>query len=265
MSKFSKIVSKVAAASVLLFLAAGASAQTTLRVGASPVPHAEILEFIAPVLAEQGVVLDIVQFTDYVQPNLALAAGELDANYFQHVPYLEQFSADHGLDLVSLGGNFVAPIAIYSKKISSLDELRDGASIAIPNDPTNGGRALLLLQSAGLITLADGSGLSASPLDIVSNPKNLKIVELEAPQLPRTLDDLDASAINTNYALEAGLHPSNDAILIEGAESPYVNVVAVRAGEEDNPAFALLLDALLSDSTRDFIDEQFQGSIVATF
>lgn len=248
-----------------LLVATAAYAQTTLRIGVSPVPHGDILEFVKPILAAEGINIEIVEFTDYVQPNLALASGDLDANYFQHVPYLERFSADHGLSLVSLGGNFVAPIGIYSSRHAEFDDLPNGARIAIPNDPTNGGRALLLLQSAGLIELDANAGLQATPLDITKNPKNVRIVELEAPQLPRALEDVDAAAINTNYALEASLNPVDDALLIEGADSPYVNVVAVKTGREDEPAFARLLEVLTSDEVRTFIDEQFKGSIVATF
>lgn len=250
---------------VSLFALSGAFAQTTLKIGASPVPHGDILEFISPILAAEGINIQVVEFTDYVQPNLALAAGDLDANYFQHVPYLDQFSADHGLSLVSLGGNFVAPIGIYSSRHSAFDALPNGATIAIPNDPTNGGRALLLLASTGLIELSANAGLQATPLDIVSNPKNIRIVELEAPQLPRALQDVDAAAINTNYALEASLNPVEDALLIEGADSPYVNVVAVQAGRENEPAFARLLEVLTSDAVREYIKEAFQCSIVATF
>lgn len=242
-----------------------AFAQTTLKVGASPVPHGQILEFVQPLLAAEGINIEIVQFTDYVQPNLALGAGDLDANYFQHVPFLEQFSADHGLDLVSLGGNFVAPIGVYSSRHASLEALPSGARIAIPNDPTNGGRALILLQSAGLIELAEGAGLQATPLDIVSNPRNIRIVELEAPQLPRSLQDVDAAAINTNYALEASLNPVEDALLLEGADSPYVNVVAVATARQNEPALLRLVEVLLSDAVRDYINEAFAGSIVATF
>lgn len=250
---------------ISLFALSGAFAQTTLKIGASPVPHGDILNFISPILAAEGIVIEVVEFTDYVQPNLALAAGDLDANYFQHVPYLEQFSADHGLNLVSLGGNFVAPIGIYSSRHTDFDALPNGATIAIPNDPTNGGRALLLLESVGLIELDANAGLQATPLDITSNPKNIRIVELEAPQLPRALQDVDAAAINTNYALEAGLNPVEDALLIEGADSPYVNVVAVQTSRANEPAFARLVEVLTSDAVREFINDAFQGSIVATF
>ena len=248
-----------------LLLGGLAAAQTSLKVGASPVPHAEILEFIKPTLAEQGIDLQIVLFTDYVQPNLALDAGDLDANYFQHVPYLEQFSADHGLDLVAVGGVHVEPIGLYSRRHASLADLPNGAQIAIPNDPTNGGRALLLLQAAELITLADGAGLSATPLDVTANPKGFRFVELEAAQLPRSLDDVAAAIINTNYALEAGFNPAEDALVIEGAESPYVNVVAVKSGNENGAAVQALLAALQSEAVRDFINAQYQGAVAATF
>ena len=242
-----------------------AAAQTTLKVGASPVPHAEILEFIQPGLAEEGLELEIVVFTDYVQPNLALDNGDIDANYFQHVPYQEQFEADHGLDLTALGGVHVEPIGVYSDTYDSLDDLPDGAEIAIPNDPSNGGRALLLLQAAGVLELAENAGLEATPLDIAGNPKNLTFVELEAAQLPRSLADVDAAVINTNYALEADLNPLEDALAIEGADSPYVNVLTVLAGEEDNAAFEQLLDALTSEEVREFIEETYEGAVVATF
>lgn len=249
----------------LTILLGSAAAQQTLRVGASPVPHAEILELIQPVLAEQGIDLQIVVFTDYVLPNLALAEGELDANYFQHVPYLEQFSADHNLDLSVLGGVHVEPIGLYSQKVSDLAGLGNGAHIAIPNDPSNSGRALLLLEAAGLIELDAGAGLSATPLDISNNPLNLRFTELEAAQLPRSLADVDAAVINTNYALEAGLNPVEDALLLEGAESPYVNVVAVQAGNEDDEALVALLAALQSELVREYISESFEGAVVATF
>lgn len=255
----------IALASLAALTFGFAAAQTTLKVGASPVPHAEILEFIQPALAEEGLNLEIIVFTDYVQPNLALDNGDIDANYFQHVPYQEQFSADHGLKLTALGGVHVEPIGLYSDKHASLDELPEGAQIGIPNDPSNAGRALLLLQAAGLLELAENAGLDATPLDITANPKNFRFVELEAAQLPRSLADTAASVINTNYALEAGLNPLEDALVIEGADSPYVNVLTVRAGEEDNPAFSQLLDALTSEAVREFIEETYEGAVVATF
>ena len=256
------------AAAVLLVLAFGAlaSAQsTTITVGATPVPHAEILAFVQPLLREEGIELRIVEFNDYVQPNLALAAGELDANYFQHIPYLETFAADHRLNLSVLVGVHIEPMGVYSRRVSSLSELRNGAVIAIPNDATNGGRALLLLEQAGLIKLADGVGITATIFDIVENPRNIRFQELDAAFLPRALVDVDAAVINTNYALEAGLVPLRDALFIEGAESPYVNVVAVRTGDENRPELRKLAEVLLRPEVRQFILDTYKGAVVPVF
>jgi len=256
------------AAAVLLVLAFGAlaSAQsTTITVGATPVPHAEILAFVQPLLREEGIELRIVEFNDYVQPNLALAAGELDANYFQHIPYLETFAADHRLHLSVLVGVHIEPMGVYSRRVSSLSELRNGAVIAIPNDATNGGRALLLLEQAGLIKLADGVGITATIFDIVENPRNIRFQELDAAFLPRALVDVDAAVINTNYALEAGLVPLRDALFIEGAESPYVNVVAVRTGDENRPELRKLAEVLLRPEVRQFILDTYKGAVVPVF
>ena len=251
---------------LILALAAGAGAQAAvITVGATAVPHAEILEFIKPALAADGIELNIVEFADYVLPNLALAEGELDANYFQHIPYLETFSADHGLDLRVLVGVHIEPMGFYSQRHATVDQLPQGATVAIPNDATNGGRALLLLQAAGLIRLAEGTGITATVFDIVDNPLGLRLRELEAPLLPRALADVDAAVINTNYALEAGLVPLRDALAIEGAESPYVNVVAVRAGDETNPALRKLAEALTAPAVRDFIVEKYAGAVVPVF
>ncbi|MBO8127038.1 MAG: MetQ/NlpA family ABC transporter substrate-binding protein [Firmicutes bacterium] len=239
-------------------------AAEVLKVGATPVPHAEILEFVKPLLAKEGIKLEIVEFTDYVQPNLALDSGDLDANYFQHIPYLKQFSADHNLNLTYTAKVHIEPMAIFSNKIKDLSELGKGAQVAIPNDPTNGGRALLLLQSAGLIKLAEDVGLTATPFDIVENPKDLRIVELEAAQLPRSLEDVDAAVINGNYALEAGLSVLDDALFIENADSPYVNVLAVRAGD-DNPALKKLAEVLTSPEVKEFILNEYNGSVVPAF
>ncbi|MBO8141400.1 MAG: MetQ/NlpA family ABC transporter substrate-binding protein [Firmicutes bacterium] len=253
---------------VALVLAVGAAAgaqATVIKVGATPVPHAEILEFIKPALQAEGIQLEIVEFNDYVLPNLALSDGELDANYFQHIPYLETFSADHGLDLAVLVGVHIEPMGLYSQRVDSLEDLPNGATIAIPNDATNGGRALLLLQEAGLIRLADGTGITATVFDVVDNPRNIRFRELEAPLLPRALADVEAAVINTNYALEAGLVPLRDALVIEGAESPYVNVVAVRAGDEHNPALLKLAEALTRPEVREFILESYDGAVVPVF
>ncbi|WP_068140687.1 MetQ/NlpA family ABC transporter substrate-binding protein [Limnochorda pilosa] len=239
--------------------------QQVLRVGATPVPHAEVLEQVKPVLAAEGIDLRIVEFTDYVQPNLALDAGDLDANYFQHIPYLEQFSKDHGLDLTYIAAVHIEPMGLYSRKVSSIEDLPGGARIGIPNDPTNGGRALLLLQSAGLIKLDPAAGITATPLDVVENPHRLRFQELEAAQLPRVLFDVEAAVINTNYALEAGLNPTRDALVIEGSDSPYVNVLAVRTQEKDAQALQALARALTSDAVRSFLLEKYGGAVVPAF
>ena len=238
----------------------------TLKVGATPVPHAEILEVIKPMLADEGINLEIVEFSDYVQPNLALNDKELDANFFQHEPYLVDFTDEHKeLKLKNAGGIHVEPMGIYSKKIKDLSELRDGATIAIPNDPTNGGRSLLLLSKAGLIKLKDGVGEKATVQDIVENPKNLKFQEVEAAQLPRTLEDVDAAVINTNFAMQIDLVPTKDALFMEDKTSPYVNIVVVREGDENRPEIQALLKALKSDKVKKFIDDKYKGAIVVAF
>ncbi len=236
-----------------------------LKVGASPTPHAEILAQIKPLLSKEGIDLQIIEFQDYVQPNLALAEGELNANFFQHVPYLTEFSRDHKLDLTYIAKVHIEPMGIYSKKIKSLKELGNKATVAIPNDPTNGGRALLLLQNAKLITLRKDAGLSATELDIVKNPKGLQVKPLEAAQLPRTLTDVDIAVINTNYALPANLIPAKDALLIENSNSPYANILAVRAKDKNNPTLKKLAKALTSKKVKDFILTQYRGSIVPVF
>ncbi len=242
------------------------TAETTiLKVGATPVPHAELLSLVADDLLAQGIELQIVEFTDYVKPNLALNDGELDANFFQHQPYLDGFNAEHQTDVVSAGNVHVEPLALYSEKVNSADALPEGAVIAIPSDAVNGGRALILLEANGLITLSEDSGLDATELDIVENPKNLKFKAIEAAQLPRVLQDVDAAVINGNYAIEAGLNPVADGLLVEGAESPYANILAVRAGEENNEALKALLAALQSEEVKAFIESTYEGSVVAAF
>ncbi|ETA66131.1 lipoprotein, YaeC family [Bordetella pertussis H973] len=248
------------------FLLAGGAAQAEkLVVGATQVPHAEILEVVKPALAKEGVELDIKVFTDYVQPNLQLADKQLDANFFQHQPYLDTFNKDRKTNLVSVGLVHVEPFGGYSKKIKSLAELKDGATIAIPNDPSNSGRALLLLQKQGLLKLKDPSNIVATPIDIAENPKKLKFRELEAAMLPRSFDDLDLALINTNYALEAGLVPTRDALFIEGADSPYANLVAARPDNKDAPAVKKLVNALHSEAVRKFIIEKYKGAVVPAF
>lgn len=236
-----------------------------LNVAASPTPHAEILEQVVDVLAEQGIDLQIHEYGDYVVPNTAVEEGEEDANYFQHIPYLESFNEKEGTHLVSVGGIHIEPMGVYAGKTASLEELPDGAEIAIPNDPTNEGRALLLLEAQGLIKLADSSNLEATPNDIVENPKNLTFKELEAAMIPNAVDEVDLSVINVNYALEAGFNPTEDALAIEDADSPYVNIVAVKEGNENNPAVLALVEALQSDTVRDFINETYGGAVVPAF
>lgn len=252
--------------SILAVFGAVTGAQTAvLKVGATPVPHAEILEFVKPLLKAEGIDLQIVEFTDYVRPNLALNDGELDANFFQHIPYLDTFSADHRLNLVSFAKIHIEPMGLYSKRVTQLSQLPNGARIAIPNDVTNGGRALLLLADAGLIELRAGAGVTATPFDIVRNPKNLRFQELEAALLPRVLDELDAAIINTNYALEAGLIPLRDALVIEGEESPYVNIVAIRSADTGKAALQKLADVLTRPEVKTFILDTYKGAVVPVF
>ncbi|QSP95726.1 MetQ/NlpA family ABC transporter substrate-binding protein [Marinobacter salinisoli] len=233
-----------------------------LSVAATPVPHAEILEFVKPALAEQGVELDVKVFTDYIQPNVQVDQKRMDANFFQHQPYLSEFNSGRGTELVSVTGVHVEPFGAYSSRIDSLDELPEGAVVAIPNDPTNGGRALLLLQKAGLITLEDASKITATPRDIAENPKDLDFKELEAATLPRILGQVDLALINTNYALEAGLNPTEDALLIEGSDSPYVNILVARPDNKDSDAMKKLAEALASDEVKQFIMDKYQGAVV---
>ena len=242
-----------------------AGSETTLKIGATPAPHAEILEQIKPDLKEQGINLEIIEFNDYVQPNIALNDKELDANFFQHEPYLNDFVKEHtDVKLKNAGGVHIEPMGIYSKKIKSLDELVDGAAVSIPNDPTNGGRALLLLQKAGLLQLKDGTKEDATVQDIAANPKNLVIQEVEAAQLPRTLEDVDISIINTNFALNADLNPMKDALFIEDKDSPYVNIIAVRE-DENREEIQKLLTTIKSDKVKKFIEDKYQGAIVPAF
>ncbi|MBE0486346.1 MetQ/NlpA family ABC transporter substrate-binding protein [Marinobacter sp.] len=253
----------VAIAAVATFSSAAVAEK--LSIAATPVPHAELLEFVKPALAEQGVELDVKVFTDYVQPNIQVDQKRMDANFFQHQPYLDEFNDGRGTNLVTVAGIHVEPFGAYSSKISSLDELKDRAVVAIPNDPTNGGRALLLLQNAGLITLNDESKITATPRDIADNPKNLRFRELEAATLPRILNQVDMALINTNYALEAGLNPTEDAMVIEGAESPYVNILVARPDNKDSEAMQKLANALKSDAVREFIKEKYEGAVVPAF
>ncbi|WP_040712714.1 MetQ/NlpA family ABC transporter substrate-binding protein [Paenibacillus curdlanolyticus] len=244
---------------------AGGTAAVTLKVGATPVPHAEILKEVQPILKEQGVNLEIVEFNDYVQPNVQVYEKQLDANFFQHTPYLDQFNKDKGYDLVKVTGVHIEPLGAYSKTLKKLDELGDGAKVAIPNDPSNGGRALSLLEKNGLLKLKEGVGVSATIGDITDNPKKLKVTELEAATLPRVLDEVDLGIINTNYALEAGLVPTTDALFLEGKDSPYVNILVSRPDDKDSEAMKKLAEALNSDKVRTFIEQKYKGAVVPAF
>lgn len=239
-----------------------------LVVGASPAPHAEILEAAREVLASKGYDLEIVEYTDYVIPNNALDSGDLDANYFQHKPYLDSFNEQNGTGLVSAGAIHYEPFGIYAGKTASLDALPDGATVLVPNDITNEARALLLLEAQGLLTLKEDAGLEATPTDIVDNPKNLEFVELEAALLPRSLPDEDIAVINGNYAIEAGLKMS-DALAVEDSDSlaatTYGNVVAVRAEDAESDKTKALIEALTSPEVKEFIETTYEGAVVPLF
>ena len=257
---------------VLLFTALAAAltaglaqAGEKLVVAATPVPHAEILELIKPTLAKEGVDLEIKVFTDYVQPNVQVAEKHLDANYFQTLPYLESFNKGKGTNLVTVIGVHVEPFGGYSKKVKNLSELKDGATIAIPNEGSNSGRALILLQKAGLIELKDPTNAVSTPKDIAKNPHNFKFKELESALLPRVLDQVDLDMINTNYALEAGLNPATDALIIEGADSPYVNFLVARPDNKDSVAIQKLAKALTSPEVKAFIEQKYKGAVLPAF
>ncbi len=236
-----------------------------LKIGVTAGPHAQIFEQVKKIAEKDGLKIQIVEFSDYVQPNAALSAGDLDANSYQHKPYLDQQIKDRGYRFAAVGYTVNFPIGLYSKKVRSLAELKEGARVGIPNDPTNGGRVLLVLQDKGLIKLKPDAGLKATPLDVIDNPKKLKFVEVDAAQLPRTLDDLDVSAINTNYALPAGLNPGKDAIAQENAKSPYVNLIALREQDKDKPWVGKLVKAYHSEDVRKFIQAEFKGAVVPGF
>lgn len=257
---------------VLLFTALAAAltasfaqANEKLVVAATPIPHAEILELVKPTLAKEGVDLEIKVFTDYVQPNVQVAEKRLDANYFQTLPYLENFNKGKGTNLVTVVGVHVEPFGGYSKKIKKIEDLKDGATVAIPNEGSNSGRALLLLQKAGVITLKDPTNALATPKDIASNPKHLKFKELESALLPRVLDQVDLDLINTNYALEAGLNPAKDALILESSDSPYVNFLVARPDNKDSDAIQKLAKALTSPEVKAFIEKKYSGAVVPAF
>jgi D-methionine transport system substrate-binding protein len=246
---------------------AGTPAETlSISVGATPVPHAEILAFVQETFGEaRGIEIEIVEFTDYVQPNVALDEGDIDANYFQHQPYLDEFNEQRGTDLVSVAPVHIEPLGIYSTKVESLDDVEDGAQVAIPNDVTNGGRALKLLAANDLLEL-DEEVDNPSVRDITDNPRDLEIVELEAAQLPRSLEDVDIAVINGNYAIEADLSPAEDALALEsGEDNPYANFLVVKEGNEEELAVVLLAELLQSDEVRTFIEETYEGAVIPAF
>jgi D-methionine transport system substrate-binding protein len=240
---------------------------TTIKVAASATPHAEILEFAAPLLEAKGYKLDVTVFDDYVQPNLVVESGEFDANYFQHVPYLDSFNEEQGTHLVDAGDIHYEPFGIYPGTKASLDEVADGDVIAIPNDTTNEARALLLLQDNGLLTLKEGAGLTATINDIVENPKNIEFQELEAAQVARVKDEVAFVVLNGNYALEAGFSVAKDSIAYEATDSEaaktYVNIIAVEEGNENNEAIKALVDVLKSDDVKKYIADNYDGAVVA--
>ncbi|WP_042248802.1 MetQ/NlpA family ABC transporter substrate-binding protein [Paracoccus sp. PAMC 22219] len=236
-----------------------------ITVGVSPGEHGEIMEKVAEVAEPLGLTIEVIEFSDYVVPNQALADGDLDANSFQHRPYLENQMTDRGFALVEVGTTITTPMGVYSDRIEDLADLPEGAQVAIPNDPTNGGRALLILQDLGIITLTEGTGLVPSPLDIADNPKGLRFLELDAAQLPRTLADADIAIINTNYALASGLSPRGDSIAMEKADSPYVNILVVQEGREAEPWVQTLVEAYQSPEVKAFIDEKYEGAVITSW
>lgn len=247
----------------ILTLSLNANALETITVAATPVPHAEILEQIKPDLEKEGYKLEIKEFTDYGLPNLAVDNGEIDANFFQHTPYLEEFNKSKGTKLVKVVGVHIEPMAVYSKKYKSLKDIKEGVKIAIPNDPTNESRALDIIAKTGLVSFKHKA--LKTPLDIIDNPKKIKFIELKPAQLPRALDDVDFAVINTNYALSANLNPSKDSVFIEGKDSPYVNILVVKEGHENDAKIQALAKALQSDKVKQFILKKYDGSIVPAF
>ncbi len=260
------VLRSAVALSIAAAFSAGVLAQDKpLKIGVTAGPHAQIFEQVKKIAEKDGLKIQIVEFSDYIQPNAALAAGDLDGNSYQHKPFLDQQVKDRGYKIVNVGYTVNFPIGIYSKKVKNLKDLKEGARFGIPNDPTNGGRVLLVLQDQGLIKLKPEAGLKATPLDVTDNPKKIKFVEIDAAQLPRSLDDLDAAAINTNYALTAGLTPAKDAIAQENAKSPYVNLLAVREQDKDKPWVVKLVKAYHSDEVRKYVQAEFKGAVVPGF
>lgn len=239
--------------------------KSTIKVGVTTGPHAEIMEVVKKVAEKEGLDVKIVEFNDYMTPNIALNQGDIDLNSYQHQPWLDNQIKDRHYELVSIAKTAIFPMGIYSKKLTNINEVSPGATVAIPNDPTNGGRALELLEKGELIKLKPGVGIKATLGDIVANPKNIKIKEIDSAQTPRSLDDVELAAINTNYAMVAGLVPTKDALLIEDANSPYANLLVVRTQDKDKPVFQKFIKAYQSDEVKQFLKEHFKGSAVAAW
>lgn len=256
---------KLTLTTALLTAMAGMAVAEDIKVGVTPGEHAEIMEEIAKLAEPKGLNIEVIEFSDYVIPNQALADGDLQANSFQHQPYLDNQIKDRGFDLVTVAKTITTPMGVYSEKLKDISELPEGGKVAIPNDPTNGGRALLLLQDLGVIRVDADKGLIPSPLDITENPKNLSFDELDAAQLPRALSDADAAIINTNFALAAGISPRNDSIAMEKADSPYANVIAVRNGDQDQPWVKDLVEVYHSDAIKTFINDKYEGAVITAW
>ncbi|MBP0444385.1 MetQ/NlpA family ABC transporter substrate-binding protein [Roseomonas sp. SSH11] len=241
------------------------TAQRPIRIGVTAGPHAQAMEKVREIAARDGLVLRIVEFTDYIQPNAALAAGDLDANSYQHQPFLDAAVRDRRLPLVSVGKTMLFPMGAYSRRHKAAQDVPNGGRVAIPNDPSNGGRALVLLAKGGLFGLKEGADHRATVADITSNPRRIRVVELEAAQLPRALEEVELAAINTNYAINAGLNPVRDAIVLEGTDSPYANLIVVRQQDKDAPWVRRLLAAYHTNEVKDFVQATFQGSVIPAF
>ena len=265
MSNRRSLLARLFASAALAASLATAHAAEVVRLGVTAGPHAQIAEVAKKVAAREGIDLHIVEFQDYIRPDAALDAGDLDANSYQHLPFLESQIQARGYRISAVGYTVAFPMGFYSKRVKSLAELPRGAKVGIPNDPSNSGRALQLLQKAGVLKLKATAGIGATAADIVDNPKGLQIVQLEAAQLARSLDDLDASAINTNYAMQAGLVPTRDAIAIEDAHGPWANLLAVRSADKDKAWVAKLVKAFQSPEVKSFVTDKFSGSMVPAF
>ncbi len=271
--KFKKYIMPLALAGVLMLSLAGCGSQSgsqsaaqpekEIKIGATAGPHAEVVEAVAKEAEKQGIKIKVVEFSDYITPDKALADGDVDLVSYQHKPFLDNFNKQNGTDLTAIGNTILMRMGIYSNKVKSVDQLQDGAVVAIPNDPTNGGRGLALLQRAGVIKLKDGVGFKATPADVVENPKHLQFKEIEAAQLPRSLDDVDAAVITMNYVMSAGLNVKEQGIYLEPKDEPLaVMILAARSKDKDNGTYKKIAELFHSDGVKQFIDEKYKGTIV---